>query len=338
MTKAICIIFILAFVHQLSRFFDSHYENVLVNVTLAEYPFPSRIEPACQLVMSSWTIQIIDIYFVSYFLFRIIFVHIGPCTMLVIFNVLLYSALKKAEITRKRLFLKHNIIISNSSNHLKCDKSRAYSMTNGGDATMHNTDNMCRQSICIEGRKMNRGFGCGRDANSTTFMLIVVVSVFLIVEIPLAVTTAVHITENLFELELISNRFLNITIIFSNFFIIISYPLNFAIYCGMSRAFRETFQQMFVRHIVNTSPVTSTTTGARTFRPSDVSMDRSNVEAVCRQSEPKNGLQVKLANDHHHHQNHHHTTTTTKPNCGNNLGNQLCPANNQTSLSTETMV
>jgi len=31
-----------------------------------------------------------------------------------------------------------------------------------------------------------------------------------------------------------------------NLFIILSYPLNFFIYCGMSRQFRETFRRLFV--------------------------------------------------------------------------------------------
>jgi hypothetical protein len=33
--------------------------------------------------------------------------------------------------------------------------------------------------------------------------------------------------------------------IFSNFFILLSYPLNFFIYCGMSKQFRETFKRLF---------------------------------------------------------------------------------------------
>ncbi|CAG5114960.1 unnamed protein product, partial [Candidula unifasciata] len=33
--------------------------------------------------------------------------------------------------------------------------------------------------------------------------------------------------------------------LFANFFILLSYPLNFFIYCGMSKQFRETFKRLF---------------------------------------------------------------------------------------------
>ena len=275
-SKAIGAIFILALVHQLLRFFESHYEDVIIpNLSSDSTSTNPTTQQACQLVTSDWVARMEVIYFLTYFTFRIIFVHIGPCLALVIFNVLLYSALKRAEVTRNKLFVKHNIPIqqtgsSGNSPLLRNGNCRSMSF---GSAEHHqhqqireNNSNeiaASRRSICVEQynqqllqkrphrKSTARGIGSGRDANSTTFMLIVVVTVFLIVEIPLAVTTAVHITENVFELDLVSDQFLNMTIIFSNFFIIISYPLNFAIYCGMSRTFRETFQQLFIRRIVN---------------------------------------------------------------------------------------
>ncbi|KAJ6221534.1 hypothetical protein RDWZM_000079 [Blomia tropicalis] len=255
-SKAIGAIFILALVHQLLRFFESHYEDVIIpNLSSDSTSTNPTTQRACQLVTSDWVARMEVIYFLTYFTFRIIFVHIGPCLALVIFNVLLYSALKRAEVTRNKLFVKHNIPIqptgsSGNSPLLRNGNCRSMSF---GSAEHHqhqqireNNSNeiaASRRSICVEQynqqllqkrphrKSTARGIGSGRDANSTTFMLIVVVTVFLIVEIPLAVTTAVHITENVFELDLVSDQFLNMTIIFSNFFIIISYPLNFAIYC-----------------------------------------------------------------------------------------------------------
>lgn len=88
-----------------------------------------------------------------------------------------------------------------------------------------------------------------RDSNCTTLMLIVVVTVFLIVELPLAVLTMINIFDNIFEWCLSDEvwSILNVVIVFTNFFISLSYPINFAIYCGMSRQFRETFQDLFAR-------------------------------------------------------------------------------------------
>nr|QBC65446.1 SP receptor [Aedes aegypti] len=85
-----------------------------------------------------------------------------------------------------------------------------------------------------------------RDSNCTTLMLIVVVTVFLIVEIPLAVITALHIISSLIY-EFLDYYIANLFILFANFFLIVSYPINFAIYCGMSRQFRETFKEIFVK-------------------------------------------------------------------------------------------
>lgn len=85
-----------------------------------------------------------------------------------------------------------------------------------------------------------------RDANCTTLMLIVVVTVFLVVEIPLAVITALHIISSAI-IEFLDYRVANLFILFANFSLIVSYPINFGIYCGMSRQFRETFKDIFIR-------------------------------------------------------------------------------------------
>uniref|UniRef100_A0AAG5DY00 G-protein coupled receptors family 1 profile domain-containing protein n=1 Tax=Anopheles atroparvus TaxID=41427 RepID=A0AAG5DY00_ANOAO len=85
-----------------------------------------------------------------------------------------------------------------------------------------------------------------RDSNCTTLMLIVVVTVFLVVEIPLGVITALHIISSLIY-EFLDYYIANLFILFGNFFLIVSYPINFAIYCGMSRQFRETFKEIFIK-------------------------------------------------------------------------------------------
>ena len=84
-----------------------------------------------------------------------------------------------------------------------------------------------------------------RDSNCTTLMLIVVVSCFLAVEIPLAVVTVLHIFDSSLKLQMLNYYAINAVVVFINFFISLSYPINFAIYCGMSRQFRETFQGLF---------------------------------------------------------------------------------------------
>lgn len=79
-------------------------------------------------------------------------------------------------------------------------------------------------------------------------MLIVVVSVFLIVEVPVAVTTILHVVLNTFEAfqDVRLTHQLNYIKLFTNFFIMLSYSVNFSIYCSMSKKFRETFKDLFV--------------------------------------------------------------------------------------------
>jgi len=83
------------------------------------------------------------------------------------------------------------------------------------------------------------------DSYSTTLMLFVVVTVFLVVEVPLAVLTILHVISSVVE-EFLDYEVVNTLILMNNFFIIVSYPINFAIYCGMSRQFRKTFKELFV--------------------------------------------------------------------------------------------
>lgn len=160
---------------------------------------------ACHIGIADWVHRYIgaDLYFSSYFLFRIVFVHLLPCVSLVTLNVLLFRALKQAQDKRRKL---------------------------------------CRENKKKESKKL-------RDANCTTLMLIVVVTVFLTVEIPLAVITALHIISSAI-IEFLDYRVANLFILFANFFLIVSYPINFAIYCGMSRQFRETFKEIFIKRAV----------------------------------------------------------------------------------------
>lgn len=133
------------------------------------------------------------VYYNVYFWFRVVCIHLGPCASLVVLNVLLFGALRRAQQKRDKLFKENR-----------------------------------KASEC---RKL-------RDSNCTTLMLIVVVSCFLVVEIPLAVLTVLHIFDASLDLRVLDYSVINVLILFTNFFISLSYPINFAIYCGMSRQVR----------------------------------------------------------------------------------------------------
>lgn len=195
-TGAICWILTLALAHQLPRFFDRTFEDV-------QFRWGDRVLWGCSMKTAEWVQSLFaeHAYYIAYYVFKVVFVNTGPCTVLVVLNVLLFRALKRARDKRLKLF----------------QESR-------------------RKSDCKK---------C-KDSNCTTMMLIIVVSVFLLVEIPLAVTVLLHVLINTGNMPGVSYDSLNIVVLFSNFFIMLSYPVNFAIYCGMSRQFRETFKDLFM--------------------------------------------------------------------------------------------
>ena len=140
-------------------------------------------------------------YFNAYWWMRVVCIHFIPCITLVLLNLLLILAMKRAQKRRKQL-LKQN-----------------------------------RRSEC---RKL-------KENNCTTLMLICVVGLFLLVEIPMACMLIIMIIENTLEIKVLpdDDNSAEATLLI-NFFILLSYPVNFFIYCGMSRQFRETFKRLFV--------------------------------------------------------------------------------------------
>uniref|UniRef100_A0A0M3HP80 G-protein coupled receptors family 1 profile domain-containing protein n=1 Tax=Ascaris lumbricoides TaxID=6252 RepID=A0A0M3HP80_ASCLU len=88
-------------------------------------------------------------------------------------------------------------------------------------------------------------------------MLIVVIAIFLLIEIPVALIFLLHFVVVVYGLMPLSmyqpiNNLIIIryTFNFRNFLIILTYPLNFAIYFGMSSSFQLQFRQLFTKKIL----------------------------------------------------------------------------------------
>ena len=193
--KGILFIYAIAVMSQFCRFFEFDRKMVVVE---------SRVNPSDNIVtctneFSQWVKSSQTVYFNIYFWFRVVFIHLIPCTSLVVLNGILIHTLRTAQKKRRQLLLQN------------------------------------RRS---EFRKL-------KDSTGTTMMLVVVVGVFLLVEVPFAVLMVMVIVLNTFEIQLTSMVSLNTVILFTNFCILLSYPINFFIYCGMSRQFRDTFKGLF---------------------------------------------------------------------------------------------
>jgi len=96
-------IYVIAIISQASRFVDLVYEPIEV---------PSKLNPnktvlSCYAVLRPWFFSNQTVYFNIYFWFRIICIHLIPCTSLVVLNALLISAMRTAQVRRMQL-LKQN--------------------------------------------------------------------------------------------------------------------------------------------------------------------------------------------------------------------------------------
>ena len=89
-----------------------------------------------------------------------------------------------------------------------------------------------------------------------TMMLVIVVGVFLVVEVPLSVLLLFVIIENTFDVDLFSDTTRYTAALIVNCCIVITYPLNFFIYCTMSQRFRQMFCDLFSRRGQHFSNVT----------------------------------------------------------------------------------
>ncbi|XP_075155532.1 sex peptide receptor-like [Haematobia irritans] len=185
---------IAAFLHQSTRMIDRTFETLTIE-------WNGEMVEVCHIETAPWVQEVIgeDLYFSMFFIFRVFFVNLLPCVMLVTLNILLFTAMRKAQ-ERRKLLVSEN-----------------------------------RKKEC---KKL-------RESNCTTLMLIVVVSVFLAVEIPIAVVTVMHIVSSL-AYQFLDYSIANVFVTATNFALVVSYPINFGIYCGMSRQFRETFKTIFL--------------------------------------------------------------------------------------------
>ncbi|CAF4509362.1 unnamed protein product, partial [Didymodactylos carnosus] len=78
-----------------------------------------------------------------------------------------------------------------------------------------------------------------QEQTSVTLMLIIVVTLFLLVEIPNAIQ--IILTAILDFVPIQGHDRLSLAAQILNFCVLLSYPINFFIYCRMSRAFRDAF-------------------------------------------------------------------------------------------------
>lgn len=148
--------------------------------------------------------QRVNTYFGIYYWFRVVFVYVLPCVLLVTLTSLLVNAMRRAAVKRRRLLLL--------------------------------------------GNRLGGGGARGRlsDSQATTLMLIAVVTSFLVTELPSAAIFVMFIVGETRHASIIEPQTQATVNLLVNLCILLSYPLNFVIYCAMSRQFRDTFRALFL--------------------------------------------------------------------------------------------
>nr|KAG5693362.1 hypothetical protein BaRGS_015649 [Batillaria attramentaria] len=97
-----------------------------------------------------------------------------------------------------------------------------------------------------------RDFRMMRESTSTTLMLVIVVSIFLIVEIPVGILRILRSPQFSYILGPIAVRR---TWIILHFFVIFNKPFIFVVYCTMSKKFRKSLKQLLTPSCrCNTTP------------------------------------------------------------------------------------
>uniref|UniRef100_A0A0N4Z9L4 G_PROTEIN_RECEP_F1_2 domain-containing protein n=1 Tax=Parastrongyloides trichosuri TaxID=131310 RepID=A0A0N4Z9L4_PARTI len=151
---------------------------------------------------------------------RVIFVHVMPCIVIIIFTAKLFWAISKQE--KKRSICMPTALKKLSTYSQSANQNTALLMT------LQNKNNNSRLM------------------QTSTRLLIVVISIFLIIEVPLAFIFMLHVIIVVYQVKADPFwNYINCLLIIRNFLIIFTYPINFAIYFGMSSSFKQIFKETF---------------------------------------------------------------------------------------------
>uniref|UniRef100_A0A0N5BC34 G_PROTEIN_RECEP_F1_2 domain-containing protein n=1 Tax=Strongyloides papillosus TaxID=174720 RepID=A0A0N5BC34_STREA len=153
---------------------------------------------------------------------RVIFVHVMPCIVIIIFTAKLFWTISKQE-------KKRNVCMPTAFKKLS-----TYSQsTNQNTALLMTLQNKSNNNKLMQ---------------SSTRLLIVVIIIFMIIEIPLAFILMLHVIIVVYQVEIDPFwSYINCLLIIRNFLIIFTYPINFTIYFGMSSSFKQIFKERYFR-------------------------------------------------------------------------------------------
>jgi len=220
-----------------------------VSLTLHDHNVVTDTEvDGCYLHNAAFVEQHMILYFGIYFWLCVVAVHLVPCTLLVVLNATLVKTMSVMRRRRRRLLTRRG----------------------GGSGFLD---------------RQYRRLG---DSIATTYMLVAIVGVLLLVELPLAVFLILLIIENTWTHPVMPDGVASSAALFINLLIVSCYPVNLFIYCAMSRQFRTTFAAIF------TSPE-QTPAGGQINRPTRTHNWAAGLDRPPSIDEVEGGIEVEAS-------------------------------------------
>ena len=205
---------------------------------------------ACRYEQTAYIARHETIYYNVYYWSRVLLIHVIPCSALVVLNASLIRTMRAAHQRRCQLTSQlgsRRLTVATTEGHgsqyeMQLLVSPPDAPAQPAPAPAAGVSNPPRQQGDSSARSV------GPDSSTrATMMLVIVVGVFLIVEVPLSVLLLFVIIENTFHVDLFSDATRYTAALLVNCCIVITYPLNFFIYCTMSQRFRQLFCELFRR-------------------------------------------------------------------------------------------
>jgi len=98
--RGVIVIYVIAILSQLTQFVDKHFVAVTVPSMLSG---PNVTVVGCVKEYASFVTYDMNVYFNVYYWFRVIFIHLVPCSILIVLNALLVRTMRQAQRRRRQL-------------------------------------------------------------------------------------------------------------------------------------------------------------------------------------------------------------------------------------------
>uniref|UniRef100_A0A7E4VXP8 G_PROTEIN_RECEP_F1_2 domain-containing protein n=2 Tax=Panagrellus redivivus TaxID=6233 RepID=A0A7E4VXP8_PANRE len=196
----------------------------------------------CFKYYSAWVRDVVGVHLFNSFnyWFRVLLVHFLPCVLLIIFTYKLSRTIKRSE-SRKRSCLSNSCDFNSTPSAAEASQSRRYSIGANAGRSLYATNRML-STICL-------------IPAGLIFMIHSLITLGFVVR---SADGSQFMINHLYH-------FLNVLLIVRNLLIVLTSPMQFAIYCSMSEQFRLTVRQLFSTKLLFVAQAQATFHGGKRY-------------------------------------------------------------------------